>query len=654
MRCLRGSDFGMSAVSSPLERASVLQSHRSPVVRETHKSLSAGSSSAARGRAEIPDEIAFLAGRGVPLAAIVDADARARQFGVCPVSALFAGGEISDLAYYRCLAERIGAPFVPRPPAMSDLGERRVKGGVPIIAIDGGARYLIAPEGVAIRRLFALWRAGRAPIDRLAITTPRRLAAWTSTANARRISRDACEELRRYDRSLSAATPAPRWMGVVMAVAPLAIVAAMIAGGALWMALSILAGLTGAVSIAVRLLATAATVPDRPKASLSDASLPTYSIIVPLYREAPMARRIVAAIERLDYPSALIEVKLVIEDEDDDTRRALEVLRLPPRYEIVIAPPGGPRTKPRALNVALKRTRGDLIVVFDAEDTPARGQLRLAASRFAAAGERLACLQARLAIDNTGDGWLAALFGLEYAALFDVLNPGLAALGAPMMLGGTSNHFRAAALRRLHGWDAWNVTEDADLGMRLARFGYRVETIASTTHEEAPARASAWLSQRRRWIKGWLQTLMVHGRDPARLWREMGFLRVVAAMAILATGAIGPLAAPFIVLALAYGLIEGDLLSPPTTAAAIADAAWIALAIGGAMSIVFMYALGACRRRLGRESLWLLALPAYHAMLSIAAWGAVVELWRRPFEWSKTEHGLARSSRMSARRRAAH
>lgn len=635
----------MSALSSLAKPPSRRGPSRPPIERAALKPAPARSSSAAARGSEIPDEIAFLATRGVPLATILDADARARRLGVCPVAALLAGGKVTDHVYYRLLAERLGAPFVATPPSLADLREPGLEGGVPVVAVAGSSRYLVAPQGDDLRRLLAMARRGRAPVERLAITTPRRLAAWTRAVHARAVARQACDDLRRYDRALSAATPAPRWMHWLLATAPLAILAAIIAGGVFWLVASMVAGLIGAASIAVRLLAAAAQAPRAPVERLTDASLPVYTVIVPLYREARMAARVVAAIDALDYPAAKIEAKLVIEANDGDTRRALEALRLPSKYEIVVAPPGGPRTKPRALNIAMARARGDLVVVYDAEDLPERGQLRLAAARFAATGESVACLQARLAIDNTADGWLAALFGIEYAALFDVLNPGLAALGAPIMLGGTSNHFRAAALRRLRCWDAWNVTEDADLGMRLARFGYRVETIASTTHEEAPSRLGAWLAQRRRWIKGWVQTLIVHGRDPRRLCRDLGAAKTIAALSILATGVVGPLAAPLVVVAMGVAAFDGDLLTPKTTGAAIADAAWIALALGGAGSILLLDAIGAARRRLGRECLWLLALPAYHALLSVAAWGAIVDYWRRPFAWSKTEHGLARSSR---------
>ena len=294
--------------------------------------------------------------------------------------------------------------------------------------------------------------------------------------------------------------------------------------------------------IALRALAAVASCrgdPDAP--ALPDADLPVYSVVVALHREADVAARLVAALDGLDYPRAKLDILLVLEEGDWATIAALRALDLPGRYRIILAPDGQPRTKPRALNVALPLARGDLLTIYDAEDEPEPGQLRAAAARFAVAPAQIACLQGRLAIDNFADGWLARLFALEYAALFDVLNPGLAALGLPIALGGTSNHFRTPILRRVGGWDAWNVTEDADLGLRLARCGYGVEALASATHEEAPARLAAWLGQRRRWLKGWMQTLAVHFRDPGRFVAELGAKRALAAFALMAVVVLGPL-----------------------------------------------------------------------------------------------------------------
>jgi cellulose synthase/poly-beta-1,6-N-acetylglucosamine synthase-like glycosyltransferase len=235
-----------------------------------------------------------------------------------------------------------------------------------------------------------------------------------------------------------------------------------------------------------------------------DDRLPIYTIICALYREANVVNRLVAAIRALDYPLEKLDVKFVLEADDHETRRALANLDLGPPFEIITAPPIGPRTKPKALNVALPFARGSFTVVYDAEDVPEPDQLRCALDVFTAADARLACVQASLTIDNTTDSWLARMFTAAYAGQFDPFFSGLAALHLPLPLGGSSNHFRTTALRRVGGWDPYNVTEDADLGIRLARLGYRSTALSSATYEEAPASFGPWLRQRTRWYKGWM------------------------------------------------------------------------------------------------------------------------------------------------------
>jgi glycosyltransferase XagB len=227
----------------------------------------------------------------------------------------------------------------------------------------------------------------------------------------------------------------------------------------------------------------------------------------------------------------------VLEADDRETRARLEAMQLGAPFELVIAPTVAPRTKPKALNAALPSAHGTFVVVYDAEDRPEPDQLRRALDAFSAGDQRLACAQARLTIDNTADSWLARMFTAEYAGLFDVFLPSLAAWKMPLPLGGSSNHFRADILRRIGAWDPYNVTEDADLGMRLARFGYRTTVISSTTYEEAPARLRPWLRQRTRWFKGWIQTWLVHMRAPRKLLRELG-LRGFVVFQLLAGGSV--------------------------------------------------------------------------------------------------------------------
>nr|WP_280643040.1 glycosyltransferase family 2 protein [Methylocapsa acidiphila] len=346
-----------------------------------------------------------------------------------------------------------------------------------------------------------------------------------------------------------------------------------------------------------------------------------------------------------DYPRGKLDIKLVVESDDHPTRLALEALRLPPTYEIVVAPPGSPRTKPRALNVALPLLRGQFVAVFDAEDAPSALQLREAAERFLREPRRLACLQARLTIDNIEDSWLTRMFSIEYASLFDVLNPGTAALRLPPPLGGSSNHFRADVLHEVCGWDAWNVTEDADLGLRLARFGYRAGTLPSHTQEEAPSRFSAWLTQRRRWSKGWMQTLITLSRHPRRLVAEVGAINAGALVLMLTSLVLAPPLWPFLTAATIYELAAFGLPHPATGLDFVIAALWASVVLFGGGSVIWLSLLGMKRRKL--LGLWpfLPLLFPYYLMMSAAAWAALYDLILRPHHWHKTEHGLARSSR---------
>ena len=285
-------------------------------------------------------------------------------------------------------------------------------------------------------------------------------------------------------------------------------------------------------SVTLRSMAAVANGPEISSSQVADDELPNYTVVVALYRETSVVEDLVKAIDALDYPKSKLDIKLVVEQRDIETFSRIVELRLPGRYEVVVAPSGKPQTKPRALNIALSSARGELIVVYDAEDIPAPDQLRSAASRFAA-DKDLDCLQARLAIRNHGESWLSKLFAIEYAILFDVINPGLCALNLPIPLGGTSNHFRVRSLVGVGAWDEWNVTEDADLGIRLSRFGYRVKALDSDTWEEAPFEIGNWFRQRVRWQKGWMQTLIVHSRRPIFFWRDLGPRRAVAATTLI-------------------------------------------------------------------------------------------------------------------------
>ncbi|MGP8232235.1 MAG: glycosyltransferase family 2 protein [Methylovirgula sp.] len=200
-------------------------------------------------------------------------------------------------------------------------------------------------------------------------------------------------------------------------------------------------------------------------------------------------------------------------------------------------------------------------------------------------------------------------------------------------------------LRRIGGWDAWNVTEDADIGLRLARFGYDVETLDSTTCEEAPFTLAAFFNQRRRWCKGWYQTLIVLWRNPLRLLRELGPARYAAIALTLGANILGSLAAPLCGLCLAFDAVLGSAAMPADGWQDGLAGVCAMVIVAGVPGLLWPALLGMKRRRLLR--LWpvLALLPLYSLLICAAAWAAVLDLVRQPFHWHKTEHGLAHRRR---------
>jgi len=367
-----------------------------------------------------------------------------------------------------------------------------------------------------------------------------------------------------------------------------------------------------------------------------DDRLPTISVLVPLYREVSVVPALIGAMGGLDYPRDRLEILFITEADDADTRRGLLGAGLQGNMRVVTVPRGRPKTKPRALNYALQDARGTLVAVFDAEDHPDADQLRLAALAFVLGGPRLACVQARLAISNPGDSFLSQQFALEYAALFKGVLPALDRLGLPILLGGTSNHFRRDVLLKCGGWDPFNVTEDADLGIRLARLGYEVSIIDSQTMEEAPVAWRVWLGQRTRWIKGWMQTYLVHMRRPSRLWRDLGAWRFVGLQVTMCAMLISMLAHPWFYILAGIDVALGKPALPENEVLL-----WIfgGNLIAGYGSAALLIAATTLRSGQWRRLPGLLLLPVYWLFISFAAYRAMVDLAMRPFFWEKTTHG---------------
>jgi glycosyltransferase XagB len=369
-------------------------------------------------------------------------------------------------------------------------------------------------------------------------------------------------------------------------------------------------------------------------------SLPTYSVLVALHREAEVAPDLVRAMSALNYPAQKIEFLLITEASDDATRAALVRSGLAANMHILTVPEGDPQTKPRALNFALAQSGGDMIAVFDAEDMPHPDQLLSAVAAFQSSPLPLVCVQARLNVYNGDKSLIAQQFMLEYTALFDAILPAIARLGLPVPLGGTSNHFRREALEAAGGWDPFNVTEDADIGVRFARLGLAVGIIDSTTLEEAPVTVRGWFGQRTRWLKGWMQTYLVHMRNPWMLWRELGPKRFFGFQILMGAMIFSSLAHPWLLGATIYSAVNW----PPFlgSQSAVGQALWGL----GLFNLLASYAVAAAlcvatvRRRgqMGLPVLPVFLLPLYWLGISLAAFFALYELFKSPHHWQKTAH----------------
>jgi cellulose synthase/poly-beta-1,6-N-acetylglucosamine synthase-like glycosyltransferase len=595
--------------------------------------------------AGLPVELAFLTRHGLApslLARVAERSARNRTE---PVREAIAQGLIDEAGFYRALATEMGLAFLPQSPGLRAGGghDAILRQGIAPVADDPRFRFILAPEGAALRRMLEAGPRNRRDI---AVTTSRSFADALRHSNAGALADHAAGlDMAGLERD-SARTGASR--GQVIAagcgVATTAI-------GGVFAPLETFFGLAlllGPLFLGLILLRLAASIersaPDLWRSHrwrIDDARLPVYTVAVPLYRELAVLRQLTDALGALDYPAAKLDIRLLIEADDTAMRSTLAQMALPPHFCVTVIPPGFPRTKPRALNLALLEARGTLFTIFDAEDIPDPQQLRMAAARFLGGPKDLGCLQARLVIDHAEEGVLPGLFALEYAGLFEVLNPGLLQFQLPIMLGGTSNHFRTEALRTVGGWDAWNVTEDADLGFRLVRAGYRIGDLPSTTREEAPISIPAWLKQRSRWIKGYIQTLVTHSRAPLRLVREAGLAATFAFLSLVFGTVATALGYPAFAVAALIAYWDGSLFEPVGTVATLTSVVALAVWLLGSVALFVPPIVGALRR--GSPGLLLLVplLPLYYALVSVAAWMALYEYFNRRFAWNKTEHGLA-------------
>lgn len=365
---------------------------------------------------------------------------------------------------------------------------------------------------------------------------------------------------------------------------------------------------------------------------------PVVSLLVPLFREQRIAGHLLQRLARLDYPADRLDICLILEAGDRITRATLEATSLPSNAQIITVPGGTLQTKPRALNYALDFAKGSIIGIYDAEDAPAPDQISRIVQRFAERGANVACLQGVLDFYNSGTNWIARSFTLEYATWFRLILPGLARLGLVVPLGGTTLFLRREAIEAVKGWDAHNVTEDADLGVRLARRGYRTELIDTVTMEEANARAWPWVRQRSRWLKGYAMTYAVHMARPMQLLRDVGAWRFVG-LQILFLGTLMQLfTAPLV---WSFWLHLAGV--PHPLVAAMPQGMFLALVTLFVLSegLTIVTSLVAARRA-DRRWLWLWSpiMTLYFPLATVAVFKALWEMLTRPYFWDKTDHGV--------------
>ncbi len=380
---------------------------------------------------------------------------------------------------------------------------------------------------------------------------------------------------------------------------------------------------------------------DEEIANLNDHQLPIYTILCPLYREASVIHKFINAIEKLSWPKDKLDVILLLEEDDGETLNAISMLNLPIYIRTVIVPQTQPKTKPKACNYGLSLSQGEYVVVYDAEDEPEPLQLKKAYLGFQKVENNVICLQAKLNYYNADQNLLTKLFTAEYSLWFDIVLPGLQNIETIIPLGGTSNHFKLIDLKKVEGWDAFNVTEDADLGVRLFKAGYKTAIIDSTTYEEANSQIINWIRQRSRWIKGYIQTYFVNMRNPAVFFGNYG---IHAWIFQLLMG--GKIAFCFLnpilwIMTISYFALY-NLVGPTIESiypAYIFYFALVSLVFGNFM-FFYVYMIGCAKRSQWSLLKNLFFLPVYWLLTSVAAFVALYQFIVKPHYWEKTIHGL--------------
>lgn len=369
---------------------------------------------------------------------------------------------------------------------------------------------------------------------------------------------------------------------------------------------------------------------------------PSYTIFCPLYKEGNVIPQFIEAIEKIDYPKDKLQVILLLEEDDNKTIDKAKSINLPSYFNIKIIPNSHPKTKPKALNYGLQYAKGEYCVVYDAEDIPDPLQLKKVVIAFEKSDASIKCVQAKLNFYNPFQNILTRVFTAEYSLWFDLVLTGLQSSHAVIPLGGTSNHFHTQELKDMHGWDSFNVTEDCDLGLRLVKHGYQTALINSTTLEEANSNIFNWFNQRGRWIKGYMQTYLVHVRNPksfikrAKLRQFIIFQLVIGGKVMSLF--INPLMWAITIAYFAFRPFLGHFIEsffpPPILYMGV-----ICLVFGNFLYLYY-YMIGCAKREHYSLIKYAFLVPIYWLGMSLSGWNALYKIMTQPHYWAKTKHGL--------------
>jgi Glycosyl transferase family group 2 len=569
--------------------------------------------------------------------------------GSSVLSELFASGDVDATAWYRLLAQDFSLEFAEKidPACLILSGEQSnaatyKAGTIRCLGVRGASYALMAPSQVQSELLGAALRKTPSLCQSIKITRPDLLEEALLTRTAAREIKETVNKLPLQAPEFSAKSVLNQGQafcaGVAAASLPLL---AWFQPALMLIAAHLSASLLFGACVMLRVRA--ASHAKRVTHSVPPAvpgPYPVYSVLVALHRETEVVAQLCSHLRKLRWPASRLEVIFVCEESDAETPAALRSAVLPACSKIIVVPAFGPQTKPRALAFALPSASGEFVVIFDAEDRPHPEQLMEAYARFQREPMRTACLQSPLVITNGAKGFLSRMFAFEYAALFGGLLPYLASKARLIPLGGTSNHFRRAILVEAAAWDPYNVTEDMDLGTRLCRMGYKIGMLSLPTLEDAPTRLAQWLPQRTRWFKGWMQTWLVHMRNPARFLAETGAGNTISFQILTLGMVFSALVYPLMLIEMIWmsmQLTGGNNREIPAYKAVIFAVDFANVALGHLGFL--MLGAKSSHNAYGRRTLLVaLGLPFYWTLLSAAAWRAAWQLGFKPHFWEKTDH----------------